>query len=96
MPEKHLSQLLEGLQSLPAQLIDPLIQVAQRGALVTISPQPVMERSPMCLHGRACPPRQARALGLLSMITTGMDGPTFSSRTIPSVAPFPQQAKRHI
>lgn len=41
MPEEHLGGLLERRESLPAQLIDPLIQLAQGGSFVTISPQPV-------------------------------------------------------
>src|SRR6516225_2941921 len=39
--EQHPSQLLHRLQPLPAQLLDPTLQVAQHGTLIGVGPQSV-------------------------------------------------------
>src|ERR1035441_596526 len=41
MAKQHVGQLLHGLEPLPAQLIDPALQVAHHSSLVAIAPQPV-------------------------------------------------------
>ncbi len=36
---QHLGQSLKGWQSLPAQLIDPTLQIAHQGSLIAVGPQ---------------------------------------------------------
>src|ERR1700686_1464969 len=38
---QHLGQSLKGWQSLPAQLIDPTLQIAHHGSLIAVGPQPL-------------------------------------------------------
>ena len=39
--QQHFRQLLEGLQTLPAELIDPSLQIIQHGAFIVVRPQPI-------------------------------------------------------
>src|SRR5271157_3286953 len=39
--QQHPRQLLHGFEPLPAQLVDPALQVAQHGSLIGVAPQPV-------------------------------------------------------
>src|SRR2546430_10083890 len=39
--QQHRSEFLERLQSLPLQLIDPLLQIVEHGSFVVITPQPL-------------------------------------------------------
>ncbi len=41
MAQEHDSELFEWLQPLPAQLVDPLIQVSLRRSFVGVSPQTI-------------------------------------------------------
>ena len=95
MAKEHVGQFLHGLEPLPAQLIDPAVQVAQHRAFIAIGPEPVQTLfQQVGLHDSAVQGKQLVELLLLmrgQMQPARQQQPTFALDQFPRRSAFTEE-----